>query len=115
MLVVAETVGVPGVVSLVVIEFDALEALDVPTALVDVTVNVYAVLGVKPLIEIVPEPAWESVPVIPPGEEVAVYEVIAEPPLLIGAVKETVAVVVPVEVAVPIVGAPGVVKGVALT
>jgi hypothetical protein len=56
-LVVAETVGVPGVVSLVVIEFDALEALDVPAELVAVTVNVYAVLGVKPVIVIVPEPA----------------------------------------------------------
>jgi hypothetical protein len=56
-LVVAETVGVPGVVSLVVIEFDALEALDVPAELVAVTVNVYAVLGVKPVIVIVPDPA----------------------------------------------------------
>ena len=39
------------------IELDALEALDVPAELVAVTVNVYAVLGVKPVIVIVPEPA----------------------------------------------------------
>jgi hypothetical protein len=55
----------------------------------------------------VPEPACESVPVIPPGLDVAVYEVIAVPPLLAGAVNATVAVVDPVAVAVPIVGAPG--------
>jgi hypothetical protein len=45
------------VIGEVVIELDALEALDVPAELVAVTVNVYAVLGVKPVIEIVPEPA----------------------------------------------------------
>jgi hypothetical protein len=48
------------------------------------------------------------VPVILPGEETAVYEVMTDPPLLAGAVKETVAVLVPVAVAVPIVGAPGI-------
>ena len=42
-----------------------------------------------------------------PGLDTAVYEVIAVPPLLAGCVKETVAVVAPVAVAVPIVGAPG--------
>jgi hypothetical protein len=47
------------------------------------------------------------VPVIPPGLDVAVYDVIGEPPLLAGAVNETVAVVAEVAVAVPIVGAPG--------
>ena len=35
------------------------------------------------------------------------YSVIIEPPLLAGAVYATVAVVSPVEVAVPILGAPG--------
>jgi hypothetical protein len=43
-----------------------------------------------------------------PGVETAVYEVITDPPLLAGAVKETVAVLDPVAVAVPIVGAPGI-------
>jgi hypothetical protein len=45
--------------------------------------------------------------VTPPGLDVAVYVVMAEPPLLAGAVNATVAVVCPVLVAVPIVGALG--------
>jgi hypothetical protein len=53
----------------------------------------------------------EPVPVKPPGLEVAVYPVIAEPPLLAGAVNVTVACAFPA-VAVPIVGAPGTVDGV---
>jgi hypothetical protein len=48
----------------------------------------------------------------PPGLEVTVYEVIAEPPLLAGAEKVIVASPLPL-VAVPIVGAPGTVAGVA--
>jgi hypothetical protein len=61
----------------------------------------------RPETVIVPEPAWLSVPVTPPGEDVAVYSVIVAPPSLAGAVYETVAVVAAVIVAVPIVGAPG--------
>jgi hypothetical protein len=53
------------------------------------------------------------VPVIAPGNEVAVYEVIAAPPLLAGAVNVTVACALPA-VAVPSVGAPGIVAGVTL-
>jgi hypothetical protein len=49
-----------------------------------------------------------------PGLDTAVYDVIVLPPLLAGAVKVTVAVVNPVEVAVPTVGAPGSVYGVML-
>jgi hypothetical protein len=60
----------------------------------------------------VPDPAWLKVPVTPPGLDVAVYVVIAAPPLLAGAVKATVAVVCPVLVAVPIVGAPGTVAAI---
>jgi hypothetical protein len=78
-----------------------------PTALVALTVNVYAVPFVNPETVIVPEPACDKVPVTPPGEEVAVYDVIVAPPSDAGAVKSTVAVVAPVAVAVPIVGAPG--------
>ena len=48
----------------------------------------------------------EHVPVIPPGEDVAVYAVIVAPPFEDGAVKATVACVLPA-VAVPMVGAPG--------
>lgn len=91
----------------VVIELEALDAEPVPAELVALTVNVYAVPAVKPAIEIVPLPACEIDPVIPPGDEVAVYEVIAAPPLEAGAVKETFAVVAPVVVAITDVGAPG--------
>ena len=52
-------------------------------------------------------------PVTPPGEEVAVNDVMADPPLLAGGVKVTVACALP-RVAVPIVGAPGTVEGVTL-
>jgi hypothetical protein len=52
------------------------------------------------------------VPVCPP-DEVAVYDVIAAPPLLAGGVKLTVACALPA-VAVPMVGAPGTVAGVTL-
>ena len=46
-------------------------------------------------------------PVTPPGEDVAVYDRIVAPPLETGCVKATVAVIDPIAVAVPIVGAPG--------
>jgi hypothetical protein len=48
----------------------ALAAL-VPIALVAVTVNVYVVFSVSPVISIEPEPAWLRVPVMPPGLLVA--------------------------------------------
>ena len=54
-----------------------------------------------------PLPACEIDPVIPPGEEVAVYEVIVAPPSEVGAVNETFTVDAPVDVAVTEVGAPG--------
>jgi hypothetical protein len=62
---------------------------------------------VNPVIVIVPLPDCDKVPVILPGLLTAVYEVIGILPVLAGAVKVTVAVVGPVAVAVPIVGAPG--------
>ena len=49
----------------------------------------------------------------PPGEDVAVYEVIGEPPVDAGGVKVTVACEIPA-VAVPIVGGPGTAAGVTL-
>ena len=61
----------------------------------------------SPVIAIVPLVACEIDPVTPPGDEVAVYEVIAAPPSDAGAVNETFAVVAPVDVAVTDVGAPG--------
>lgn len=103
-------VGAPGAPT-VVTELEALEAAEVPAELVAVTVNVYEVPAVKPVIEIVPLPACEIDPVIPPGVEVAIYEVIVAPPSEAGAVKETFAVVAPVDVAVTEVGASGAVVG----
>jgi len=100
-----------GPTKLVMIEFEAEDAVEVPAEFVAVTVNVYRVPAVRPVTEIVPLPACEIVPVIPPGEEVAVYEVIAAPPLEAGAVNETLAVVAPVEVAATAVGAPATVTG----
>ena len=77
-------------------------AKPVPKALVAVTVNVYDVPPLNPVIEIGEDVA---VPVIPPGLDVAVNDVVAG--MLADEVKATVAVVEPVAVAVPIVGAPG--------
>ena len=95
----------------VVMELEALDATEVPAEFIAVTVNVYAVAANNPVTEIVPEPACEISPVIEPGVDVAMYLVIVEPPSDAGAVKEIVAVVVPVAVAVPMVGAPGAVTG----
>jgi hypothetical protein len=101
-------VGAPGVVAGVTL-LDADEAGPVPAAFVAVTVKVYAVPFVRP-VTVHGEVA--QVPVCPP-EDVAVYEMIAEPPLLAGGVKVTAACALP-PVAVPIVGAPGTVAGVTL-
>ena len=100
---VVGAVGAPTVV----VELEALEATEVPAELVALTVNVYEVPALSPVIAIVPLPACEIDPMKPPGEEVAVYEVIAAPPFDAGAVKETFAVVAPVAVATTDVGAPG--------
>ena len=48
---------------------------------------------------------------MPLGFEVTRYEVIVESPSDVGAVKATVAVVLPVAVAVPIIGASGIIGG----
>jgi len=91
----------------VVMLLEADEALDVPLALVAVTVNVYAVEPVRPVIDIGDAP----VPVPPAGDDVAVKVETAEPPVA-PAVYATVAVVTPVAVALPIVGACGTVVAV---
>jgi hypothetical protein len=69
-----EKVGTNPVVApeVVVIEFDAADGDELPTEFVAKTVNVYAVPAVKPVIEIVPDVAWLTEPVIEPGDEVAV-------------------------------------------
>ena len=83
---------------------DALEARETPVAFFAVTVNVYEVPGVKPVI-VIGEPG--PVAVIPPGEEVTVYSVIFVPPLLEGAVNAMEADVLLCTVADTPVGAPG--------
>jgi hypothetical protein len=71
---------------------EALEAPLVPTPFTATTVTVYAVPLVRPVIV-----RGEDAPlaVVPPGFAVAVYEVMAEPPVLAGAENETTSVVFP--------------------
>jgi len=110
----ATTVGVAGAAGAVtsVTDVEASDGAEVPFVFVAVTVNVYGVFAVSPMTVIVPEPAWDTVPVLAPVFEVAVYVVIAEPPLDAGMVNATVADVDPDAVTVPMVGAPGTVTGV---
>lgn len=88
-------------------EVDQPDQPDVPTAFDAFTLNLYEVPAVSPVTVTVPEPDWETVPVIPPNSEVAKYCVIDEPPLDTGAVKATVTEVDPVTVTAPMAGAPG--------
>src|SRR6185437_14541064 len=84
-------------------ELEAAEATPLPYALVAVTVHVPAAPLVRPVTAMglaVP------VPVALPEEQVAVYPVMGDPPVLDGAVKATDADALPA-VAVPIRGAPG--------
>src|SRR5664280_338319 len=85
------------------------DVAEVPATLVALTVNVYAVPLVRPV-----SVAWVAPVVVaarPPGEAVTVYWVTAAPPLLLGAVQDTTAAVLP-GVAATRVGAPGTVFGV---
>src|SRR5688572_29603227 len=102
-------VGAPGAPSGVTL-LEAADAGPVPTALVAVTVKVYAVPLARP-VTVMEVHGAAQLPVIPPGEDVAVKLVMAEPPLDAGAVNVTDASPLPA-VAVPIVGAPGTVAGV---
>jgi hypothetical protein len=96
----ARFVGASGIVDGVVALL-AVDAVLVPFAFVAVTVNVYAVPFVRPVIVIGDDPPVAVAPVF----EVTVYLVIVEPPLL-GALNEIVAVPFPL-VAVTFVGVPG--------
>jgi hypothetical protein len=79
------------------------DASDVPTAFVAVTVNVYAVPFDKPVTVNGLEPPDA---VNPPGLDVTVKLVIAEPPLLAGALNDTVACELPALALTPV-GASG--------
>ena len=86
--------------------------------MVAVTENVYVVPTVKPETVMVPDPLCDTVPVTPPGLDVAVYRVISDPPLDAGAVNgtdaEVVSSVTDASLTVPTVGAPGTVVAVTL-
>jgi hypothetical protein len=66
---------------------DAVDATESPATFVALTVNVYDTPPVRPvtvqLVAVVVE-HWN-----PPGDEVTLYPVIAEPPLFDGAVQDT--------------------------
>ena len=84
---------------------DALDAEPVPTALMAVTVNVYAVPFVRPVT------VQLSGPVVheqdrPPGLAVTVYAMIVAPPVLVGADQETSTCPLPAVPTTPV-GAPG--------
>ena len=84
------------------------EAVLVPTALLAVTVNVYVVPLVRPVIVIGDEP---PVAVKFPTLELTVYPVMVEPPLLLGALNVIVACPFPATALTPV-GAFGTVAGV---
>jgi hypothetical protein len=100
-------VGAPGTPAGVTL-FDGADADPPPTALVAVTVKVYAVPLASPVTVI-----GEAGPlaVNPPGDEVTVYDVIGVPPLERGGVNVTVACALPAE-ATTFVGIPGNAAGV---
>jgi hypothetical protein len=95
-------VGAPGTVAGTT-ELLVAEEILVPFAFVAVTVKVYAVPLVNPVIVIGEEPL---VAVNPPGLEVTVYEVIAEPPMFAGGTNVIVASPLP-PTATTLVGASG--------
>ena len=83
----ATPVGVDGAVAGVA-GAEASDGLPEPTALLAVTVNVYGVPLVSPrTVQLVVTPSG-VVQVCPP-EEVTVYEVMGEPPVVVGATQET--------------------------
>ena len=95
-----------------VTEFDAPDGRDPPAALFATTVNVYVAPFDRPDTLQLVAPAG-ALHVLPPGEAVTVYPVIAAPPLSVGALHETEALPSPPE-AERDVGDPGTVAGVAV-
>jgi hypothetical protein len=68
----------------------ATDALDVPAAFTALKVKTYEVAGLSPLTVRTPEPDWLTKPIIPPGEDVAMYLVTGAPLSEAGAVNATV-------------------------
>jgi hypothetical protein len=90
---------------------DANEGKELSTPFFATTVKVYGTPLVRPEIS-QPFVGFVVTHVSPPGEDVTMYSIIAEPPLSVGAVKVTVAFPGVVEVAVTAVGAAEIVAGV---
>ena len=89
------------------------EGNEFPILFVAITVNVYAVPIVNPVIKPVVE---EVVSVIPSGDDTIVYEIIGEPPLLLGAFQLILAVpIVAPKLAVTFNGRVGTVGGAIFT
>ena len=104
--VVAVTlVGAPARTIAVVMELLGKDESEVPALLVAATLKVYEIPGFKPFTVIDPELDWARVPTSPPGNEIAVYEVIVAPPFVVGAVKVTEALVCVIKEALVSLGA----------
>ena len=101
-------VGAPGSIGTGITLLEADDQRLVPTSFVAATVKEYEILLVNPVtISGLVAPVADR----PPGVESTVYWLMGWPPSEAGAVKVTVACPVPA-VAVPIVGAPGIVAGI---
>lgn len=100
-------VGGSGAALDVMIKLDVADAILLPTELVQVTVKLYAVAGVKPLTAIGLEPSLT--PVMGPGDEVAIQPVTFVPPFEL-TVKNTLTDVEDTAEAIPIVGNVGTVQ-----
>jgi hypothetical protein len=103
----ATFVGAPGTLAGVTL-FEGADVGPIPAAFVAVTVKVYGVPLVSP---VTVRGDVGPLAVMLPGDDLAVYDVMGEPPLDAGAVNVTVACAFPA-VATPIVGAPGTPPGV---
>jgi hypothetical protein len=90
-------------------ELEALDAVDVPLAFVAVTVKVYEVPLIKP-VTVIGDEAPDAVMLL--GEDVTVYEVIADPPVAPAVNATEICPPTPVSVTAPIVGACGTVVAV---
>jgi hypothetical protein len=106
--------GAPGAPAgaLGVTEFDGALAGPAPIELFAVTVNVYWVPLLRPLTTVFVVTLAFTDANWPPGEAVAVYPVIGDPPSLVGAIHETEAWALPAVALTPV-GAPGTPGGVA--
>jgi hypothetical protein len=79
----------------------------IPIAFSAFTVKLYGVFVVSPVMLNVPLPAPVRITVAVSGHDVATYLKMGDPPLFVGAVNVTVAVVAPVAVAITMVGGSG--------